>query len=294
MLSLIENKYWIWISRLPGIGTKTLKKLLSKYGSLNEIYTLTKEKLIEDRIISDKIIETIIDKKYRENLNKYIEYMEKEKINIITQDDIEYPDKLKQIYDSPMYLFTKGNVNLLKRKSIAIVGSRFWTNYGKTIAKSLAEDLVKNNIIIVSGLAKGIDSFSHIGTLKKEESTIAVLGSSHDNIYPKENINLANKIIEKNGLIVSEYVIGSKLVKYNFPARNRIISGISDGILVIEAKEKSGALITVDFALEQGKDVFAVPGNINNSFSKGSNQIIKEGAKLVCSVDDILQEFLNN
>ena len=118
MLSLIENKYWIWISRLPGIGTKTLKKLLSKYGSLNEIFTLTKEKLIEDKIISDKIIETIIDKKYRENLNKYIEYMEKEKINIITQDDIEYPDKLKQIYDSPMYLFTKGNVNLLKRKSM--------------------------------------------------------------------------------------------------------------------------------------------------------------------------------
>ena len=225
MLPLVENKYWIWISRLPGIGTKTIKKLLSKYGSLNEIYRLTKEKLIEDKIISDRIIEIIIDKKYRENLNKYIEYMEKEKINIITQDDIEYPDKLKQIYDSPMYLFIKGNVSLLKRKSIAIVGSRYCTNYGKIIAKSLAEDLVKNNIIIVSGLAKGIDEFSHIGALKNEESTIAVLGSSIDNIYPKENINLAKKILDKNGLIISEYVIGSKLVKFNFPARNIIISG---------------------------------------------------------------------
>ena len=217
--------------------------------------------------------------------------MEKEKINIITQDDIEYPDKLKQIYDSPMYLFIKGNVSLLKRKSIAIVGSRYCTNYGKIIAKSLAEDLVKNNIIIVSGLAKGIDEFSHIGALKNEESTIAVLGSSIDNIYPKENINLAKKILDKNGLIISEYVIGSKLVKFNFPARNRIISGISDGVLVVEAKEKSGALITVDFALEQGKEVFAVPGNINCNTSMGTNQLIKEGAKLVCNVNDILQEL---
>lgn len=136
----------------------------------------------------------------------------------------------------------------------------------------------------------GIDSFSHIGALKYKESTIAVLGSSIDNIYPKENTNLSKKIIEEDGLIISEYVIGSKLEKMNFPARNRIISGVSEGVVVIEAGEKSGALITVDFALEQGKEVFAVPGNINSDVSKGTNQIIKEGAKLINCVDDILEE----
>lgn len=294
MLSLKENVYWIWISRIPKVGTKTLQKLLNKYETLEKIYKLTKNELITDKIIGEKLIETILNKEYRENLDKYIEYMEKEKINLITINDREYPKKLKQINDYPMYLYVKGNIDLLNKKSIAIVGSRNCTNYGKIVAKDLSDKLVKNNFTIVSGLAKGIDTFSHIGALKSEESTIAVLGSSIDNIYPNENINLAKKIIEKNGLIISEYVIGSKLQRLNFPARNRIISGISEGVLVIEAREKSGALITVDFALEQGKEVFAVPGNINNIFSKGTNQIIKEGAKLVDDIEDILQELEKN
>lgn len=291
MLSLQENIYWIWISRLQKIGTKTLQKLLKKYNTLENIYKLTKKELMTDKIIEEKLIEIILNEEYRNNLDKYIEYMEKQKINIITVNDKEYPEKLKQINDYPMYLYAKGNLELLNKKSIAIVGSRNCTSYGKIVAKDIANKLVKNNFIVVSGLAKGIDTFSHIGALKNEESTIAVLGSSIDNIYPNENINLVQKIIEKNGLIISEYVVGSKLEKLNFPARNRIISGISDGVLVIEAREKSGALITVDFALEQGKEVFAVPGNINNNFSKGTNQIIKEGAKLVNNVEDILQEL---
>ena len=291
MLSLQDNIYWIWTSRLPKIGTKTLQKLLKKYDTLENIYKLTQKELMSDKIIGENLIETILNEEYRKNLDKYIEYMEREKINIITVADKEYPEKLKQINDCPMYLYVKGNLDLLNKKSIAMVGSRKCTSYGKIVAKNISNKLAKNNFVVVSGLAKGIDTFSHIVALENEKSTIAVLGSSIDNIYPNENINLAKKIIEKNGLIMSEYVIGSKPERLNFPARNRIISGISDGVLVIEAREKSGALITVDFALEQGKEIFAVPGNINNVYSKGSNQIIKEGAKLVNCVEDILEEI---
>lgn len=290
MLRIQEKIYWIWVSRLPRVGTKTIEKLLNKYGSLEEIYKISKEELMTNKI-GENIVQTILSEEYRKNLDKYIKYMEKENINIITIHDKEYPEKLKTINDYPMYLYTKGNVELLNKKSIAIVGTRNCTNYGKLIAKDISNKLVKNNFVIVSGLAKGIDTFSHIGALKNEESTIAVLGSSINNIYPKENVKLAEEIINKKGLIISEYIIGSKTEKLNFPARNRIISGISDGVLVIEAPKKSGALITVDFALEQGREVFAVPGNINNTFSNGTNQLIKEGAKLVDNIEDILQEF---
>jgi len=148
--------------------------------------------------------------------------------------------------------------------------------------------LVQNNVIVISGLAKGIDTYAHIGAIKKNASTIAVLGCGIDTIYPSENEELADKILNQNGLIISEYVIGTKIEKYNFPARNRIVSGLSEGVLVVEAPKKSGALITVDFALEQGKDVYVIPGNINNICAEGSNQLLKEGAKFVDRVEDIL------
>ena len=290
MLSIKEKVYWVWISRIPKVGTKTIQKLLKIYKTPEKIYNLTKQELINCKI-QKQVIENILDKKYRNNLNEYINYMEKEKIDIITIMDKEYPQKLKQISDFPMYLYTKGNIKLLNKKSIAMVGSRNCTDYGKNVAKDIGRKLVENNIVVVSGLAKGIDTYSHLGALFGNESTIAVLGNSIDSIYPQENKWLAKEILNKNGLIISEYVMGAELKKINFPARNRIISGLSDGVLVIEAKEKSGALLTVDFALEQGREVFAIPGNIYSNFSKGTNGIIKEGAKLISNVDDILQEI---
>lgn len=290
MLSIKEKVYWVWISRIPKVGTKTIQKLLKIYKTPEKIYNLTKQELINCKI-QKQVIENILDKKYRNNLNEYINYMEKEKIDIITIMDKEYPQKLKQISDFPMYLYTKGNIKLLNKKSIAMVGSRNCTDYGKNVAKDIGRKLVENNIVVVSGLAKGIDTYSHLGALCASKSTIAVLGNSIDSIYPQENIRLAKEILNKNGLIISEYVMGSELKKINFPARNRIISGLSDGVLVIEAKEKSGALLTVDFALEQGREVFAIPGNIYSNFSKGTNGIIKEGAKLISNVNDILQEI---
>ena len=209
------------------------------------------------------------------------------KIQTITINDRSYPEQLKEIYDAPKVLYVIGNKEILGNTGIAIVGCRDNTKYGELIAKNLGYNLAKNNINVISGLAKGIDSFGHIGAIYARGKTIAVLGNGIDTIYPKENIEIAKKIIEYGGCIISEYPIGSKIERINFPARNRIISGLSKGVVIVEAKEKSGALITADFALEQGRDVFAVPGNINSEQSIGTNNLIKDGAIPVTNYKDI-------
>lgn len=210
-------------------------------------------------MINEKICEDILDIRKRKNVKNYLKYMEINKIDIISIKDKEYPEKLRQIYSPPMSLYIKGNKKALKNTSIAIIGCRECSNYGKEIAKKLGYDLAKYNINIVSGLAKGIDSYAHLGAVFSKGITTAVLGSGLDIIYPSENKNLVDNILRTNGAIISEYPIGTKPSKMNFPARNRIISGISQGIVVVEAKKKSGTLITVDFALEQGREVFVVP-----------------------------------
>lgn len=172
-----------------------------------------------------------------------------------------------------------------------MVGCRDCTEYGKKVSMEFSYKLAKEGICIISGLAKGIDSYSHIGCMKAKGKTIAVLGNGLDQIYPKENILLHNEIIKTGGLILSEYVIGTKPDKLNFPARNRIISGLSNGVIVVEAKDKSGTLITVDFALEQGKNIFVVPGNITSKNSFGTNELIKQGAKCSTCVEDVLEDL---
>ena len=200
-----------------------------------------------------------------------------------------YPDKLKNISDPPKVLFCLGNLELLNAKSIAIIGSRDYSAYGERATKEFSYNLAKNDICIVSGLAKGIDAFAHKGCLSAGGKTIAVLGNGLDIIYPKENEKLFYRIIENDGLVISEYPLGTKPKKQHFPARNRIISGLSDGVLVIEARKNSGTNITVDFALEQGKDVFVIPGNIYSKTSDGTNYLITEGAIPVLSYKDILK-----
>lgn len=203
-----------------------------------------------------------------------------------------YPERLKNISSPPKQLYCLGNLELLNYKNnIAIIGSRNCSFYGERAAKDFAFNLAKNNICIVSGLAKGIDSFSHIGALNANGKTIAVLGSGLDKIYPKENEKLFQDIVKNDGLVITEYPLGTLALKQNFPARNRIISGISEGILVIEARKNSGTNITVDFALEQGKDVFVVPGNIYSKTSDGTNYLITEGAIPVLSYEDILRNL---
>ncbi len=211
------------------------------------------------------------------------------KIEEITIDSKEYPEKLKNIYDPPRKIYLIGNKSLLYQKGIAIVGARDATQYGKKIAYNLAKELSEQNIVIISGLALGIDSYAHTGTVQGR--TIAVLGSGIDNIYPKENLELAREIIKNKGCIISEYPLGTKPERLHFPQRNRIISGLSNGVVVIEASKKSGALITAEFALEQGKEVFAVPGDINKKQSEGTNQLIKDGAILLTSATDILENI---
>lgn len=223
------------------------------------------------------------------------------KIEEISIDSNEYPEKLRNIYDPPLKLYVLGNKELLKQKNIAIVGTRNATDYGKMVAFKISKELSEYGINIISGLAVGIDEYAHLGNLQIQKvvaesvigKTIAVLGSGIDNIYPKENTEIARKIVQTGGCIVSEYPCGTKSNKLHFPQRNRVISGLSSGVLVVEAKERSGSLITADFALEQGKEVFAVPGNILNLTSDGTNNLIKQGAKLVTSYIDIIEEIMN-
>lgn len=286
-----EILYWIWISRIEGIGSVTWQKLLEKYKKPINIWNLTKEELIKENFLNEKKIEAIINPKYRKNLDAYYNYMKKNNIEIIHIFDKNYPFKLREIYDKPIVLYAKGNVKLLNEFSLAIIGCRENSVYGKKVAQMLGYELGKKDIVTISGLAKGIDGISHSATLKAKGKTIAVIGSGIDNIYPKENIELAKDIIKNEGLIISEYIVGSKPHRMHFPARNRIISGLSNGIVVIEAKRKSGTMITVDFALEQGKEVFAVPGRITDLNSEGTNYIIKQGAKLITKIEDIIEEF---
>lgn len=241
--------------------------------------------------ISETIANNMIDKKVRNNVDNALKYMKQNNINVISVFDDDYPQMLKEIYAPPICLYIKGNLQLLKMQNISLIGCRKCSQYGKKTAYYFSYNLSKAGFNIVSGLARGIDSYSHIGCLAAKGKTIAVMGSGLYNIYPKENEQLVNEIIKQNGAIITQYPLGTKPEKNNFPARNRIISGLSKAVLVIEARAKSGTLITVDFALEQGKDVFAVPGNINSANSVGTNELIKQGAIPVCNYKDILDNI---
>lgn len=258
---ILMNKYWIWFSRINKIGAKTQNELLKKYKTPEKIWYLTKEEL--KKTVNDTQAVMILEETYRKDLEKYAEYMKKNNIKMITIQDKKYPEKLRKIYDPPVVLYVMGNDEILNNLGIAIIGSRNCSDYGRKTAKQFAYNLSKNNINIISGLAKGIDKYAHIGAIRANKPTIAVIASGVDIVYPEENKEIFNSII-KNGAIVSEYAIGTKPEKMHFPARNRIISGLSCGLLVIEASLKSGTSTTVDFALEQGKNIYAIPGNINS------------------------------
>ena len=296
---------------IKNLGARRKLKLLEIYKNPEKIYNLKKNELLKIEGIGDKIAKNILDENIKKEINRHITYMEKNNIDIISINEEKYPKILKEIYDPPISLYVKGNTEILNNKSIAIVGCRDATEYGKKATRYFSYNLSKKGINIVSGLARGIDSYAHIGSIcahdeeseEKQEAdklkinmqeynhqygkTIAVVGNGLDIVYPKENKYLFDKIIESGGAIISEYPLGTKPDKMNFPARNRIVSGMSRGIIVIEAKEKSGTLITVDFALEQGRDVYVVPGNINSINSVGTNDLIKQGARLVTHYKDI-------
>lgn len=281
---MTEMEYWIWLSML-NIDNIVKIQLLEQYNHPKIIWNLKEKDLIE--IVAKENIREILNVKYRENLDKYINYMKINNIQVISFYDERYPDKLKNIYSPPVVIYAIGNVELLKQFSIALIGSRICSEYGKNVTKKFAKDLSNRGVVVVSGMARGIDKYAHLGCLEVSGKTIAVLGSGVDYIYPYENKMIYENIIKKGGLIISEYIVGTKPEANNFPKRNRIISGLCEGVIVVEAKEKSGSFITVDFALEQGRNVYAVPGNITSITSSGTNRLIQEGAIPIVDINDL-------
>lgn len=287
---MIDRELLIMLNMIPTIGPKRIKNITRKIKTLSEFMNANFKQFSQIPGMSKKLWNRI--SYYRQKVDYKTEIQKAHKIcaKIITIIDDEYPNMLKQIYDPPPVLYAMGDVSALKHKSLAIVGTRKATLYGKNIAKMFGEKLANLNFNVVSGMARGIDSCAHSGAIKAGGLTTAVLGSGINVIYPPENVNLMKNII-KNGCVISSFPIGTKPLAKNFPARNRIISGLSHGTIVIEAAQRSGSLITADFSLEQGREVFAVPGNINNPYSRGTHKLIKQGAKLVENIEDILEEL---
>lgn len=223
--------------------------------------------------------------------NKEQNFLKKYNIKIIKIKDKSYPDILKQIYSPPPLLYVRGKILKNDEFAVAIVGSRFASTYGVITAERLGYELASKGIVVVSGLARGIDSAAHKGALKAYGRTIAVLGSGLKNMYPPENKKLAEDIVEKEGAVISEFPVNTAPIGRNFPQRNRVISGLSLAVIVVEAAKNSGALITADFAIQQNREVFAVPGKIDSATSFGTNELIKDGAKLVQTADDVIDEL---
>ena len=286
-----EKFFWVWLSGIPGIGARKFHALTKYFGGAHKVWQAPKEKLTQlSPYLGSNVVYEIINQRDNKTLDGISRMLNSSSFRIITLLDDEYPDLLKQIYDPPPVLYGKGCPIINHKPAISIVGSRRPTGYGRQMAEKLAYELAEAGVTIVSGLARGVDAMAHYGALKAKGTTVGVLGCGIDRVYPPENKKLFSSMVEK-GTIITEYPPGSAPVGGNFPARNRIISGMTSGVLVIEAGERSGALITVDFALEQGRDVYALPGNINVAQSAGTNKILKEGAKLVTEVQDILEEL---
>ncbi|MDP0507348.1 MAG: DNA-processing protein DprA [Fusobacterium sp. JB019] len=276
--------------RLINLKDNIILNLMRKLNHYNDIFKLSKEQLKIYFRLKDEDINKIYESK-KVNLSKELEILKRNKINIISLKDDNYPIYLKNISHPPVFLYYKGNINLLKNKIIAIVGTRKPTAYGKICCEKFTRELVQSGITTISGLALGIDAICHKTTLEEKGNTIAIVGSGLNVIYPYENKKYWNEVSEK-GLILSEFPLNTKPLSFNFPMRNRIIAGIAKGILVVESKEKGGSLITASLAIEEGRDVFAVPGDIYSPASLGTNNLIKNSeAKLVTCGNDILKEF---
>ncbi|KDR94169.1 DNA processing protein [Peptoclostridium litorale DSM 5388] len=276
---------------IDGVGYKTIRNIEEYIGDINKILDCDSRNIRDMDFISEKAMKNIIKYKTKTYLEDIKGKLDKYEIGYVTVDKEGYPGKLKNIFDPPYVLFYKGNRERLDDFSIAIVGARRPTGYGSICARKFSKELSEQGVSVVSGMAFGIDSCSHEAAMAGAGKTVAVLGSSLDRPYPIRNKGLMERIIENNGTVISEYPPETDAIPGFFPMRNRIISGISNGVLVVEAAKKSGSLITMDYALEQGKNVFAVPGNINSRMSEGTNSIIKEGAKLVTCAQDILEEY---
>lgn len=278
------------LALVDGVGPKIRRALMSHFGSAQNIFSASPAALRDVPGIGPKICRAICAAEQSINVQELLEQCAQNNVNIFTDSQPAFPRLLKELYDPPGMIFVKGEVRQADNLALAIVGTRHCTHYGETIAERLASGLSHAGYTIVSGLARGIDGAAHRGALKAQGRTIAVLGSGVLNIYPPEHVKLAEQIVE-NGAFVSETKPFGAPMKGAFPQRNRIISGMSLGVIVVEADINSGALITARHAMEQGREVFAVPGRVDSRVSHGCHHLIRDGAKLVESVDDILEEL---
>lgn len=285
----MEKLYWIWLSTMNGIGYKKTLSIIDYFGSPKSLWEATENDIFKSGLFTDKEQIIINCKENRQRAEEILVILKNNNIDAITFDQNEYPVYLKNIYNPPAVLYVRGDL-FPQSKHIGVVGARTASGYGESAAYSLSKDMGAKGIVVVSGMARGIDACAHKGCLDGGGKTIAVLGCGIDVVYPRENLNLYERICQ-NGAIVSEYPPGTQPLPINFPARNRIISGLSIGVLVVEASIKSGSLITAAFALEQGREVMAIPGNINSTKSSGTNRLIREGASAVTCLNDILEDL---
>ncbi|MEX0621424.1 MAG: DNA-processing protein DprA [Candidatus Woykebacteria bacterium] len=283
-----DSPYYIALAAAPGIGPVRFQVLLKHFKSAETIWKADEKTLKE--ILTPKLFEQFTEFRKSFDIQRYLDKISKLNIIVITLNDKNYPKLLKEISDAPPVLYIRGQLPDEKRV-IAVVGTRKITNYGREVTEILVRDLVNIGFTIVSGLARGVDSHSHRVTIGNSGKTIAVLGGGLDRVYPAENRALADEIAKGNGAVISEFPVGMDSVPGNFPARNRIISGLSLGVLVTEAGEDSGSLITAGLAGEQGREVFAVAGPMYSKLAKGPAALIKQGAKLVMNIEDILEEL---
>ena len=281
---------WLALALTPGMGPTKARKLVEHFGSAEAVFraSLTELESTEIQAVSAQSIAT---GKSAELAREELARASQAGVRILCIEDALYPSRLKEIYDPPLVLYVRGDAEILAQPGIAIIGTRHPTPYGSGMAERLGCDLAAQGLVIISGMARGVDTAGHRGAISAKSKTVAVFGTGVDVIYPKENSRLSEQILAFGGALVSEFPMGTFAAPQNFPIRNRILSGMSIGVLVVEAAEYSGTRITARLALEQNRDVFAVPGNVTNKNSWGPNTLIKQGAKLVATWEDVWEDL---
>jgi DNA processing protein len=284
-------KEWISLNMTPGIGPRKATQLLERFGSAESVFHATRSELEALKLRAESV-ESILKREFYEKAVEELERVKGLGGDVLILDDGSYPYLLREIADPPITLYVKGDWRAcFDAPCIGVVGSRRCSTYGENASEMLARDLAANGVCVVSGLARGIDTAAHRGAIHGKGRTIAVLGTGIDTVYPKENAKLVDEILQSGGAVVSQFPLSTPPLKDNFPYRNRIISGLSYGILIVEASERSGSLITARLAVEQNREVMAVPGNITSKNSFGANYLIKSGAKLVQQWQDVVAEL---
>jgi DNA processing protein len=281
---------WLAISLTQGLGPTRARKLVEHLGSVERVFHASLTEL-EATGIQAVSAQSIATGKSAELAREEIARIAAAQVTVVSNEDSFYPSRLKEIYDPPLVLYVRGNPQVLRQPGIAVVGTRHPTPYGSGMAERLSSDLAAQGLVIISGMARGVDTASHRGAMSAKGKTIAVFGTGVDVIYPKENSRLSEQILALGGALISEFPMETFAAPQNFPIRNRILSGMSVGVLVVEAAEYSGTRITARCALEQNRDVFAVPGNVTNKNSWGPNTLIKQGAKLVATWEDVWEDL---